>query len=193
MTKEGIKYSILLVTGFVLILALLIPSGSHSADLTLTNAPTQVYFSPGAASTEAILKEIMKAKSEILLQAQSLGSAPIAKALVDAHNRGVKVEVILGRSRKNDGCGSAAFFSGLKIPVCIDSKHATGHNTIIVIDGTTTITGSFDLGKRPVEKTADSLTFTKSKDLAKLYIDNWSKHREHAAVYEKKSVPKGKS
>ncbi|OPX96086.1 MAG: Phospholipase D precursor [Syntrophorhabdus sp. PtaU1.Bin002] len=193
MIKEGLKHSILPVAGLALILASLIPSGSYSADLTLTNAPTQVYFSPGPDSTEAILKEIVKAKSEILLQTQSLGSVPIAKTLVDAHNRGVKVEVILGRSRKNDGCGSAAFFSGLKIPVYIDSKHAAGHNTIIVIDGTTTITGSFDLGKTPAEKTADSLILTKSKDLAKPYIDNWSKHREHAAVYKKKAVPKGKA
>lgn len=193
MIREGIKYSIFLVTGFALISTLLVPSGSYSADLVLTNAPTQVYFSPGVDSAEAILKEIAKAKLEILFQAQSLGSAPIAKALVDAHNRGVKVEVILGRSRKNDGCGSAAFFSGLKIPVYIDSKHATGHNTIIIIDKATTITGSFDLGKTPVEKTADSLTLTKSKDLTKLYLDNWSKHREHAATYKKKPVPKRKA
>ena len=48
--------------------------------------------------TEAIVKEITNAKSEILVQAYSFTSAPIAKALVDAHKRGVKVEAILDKS-----------------------------------------------------------------------------------------------
>ncbi len=145
-------------------------AGLYGADLTITHAPTQVYFSPGPASTGAILKEIGKGRSEILLQAQSVNSTSIAKALVDAHNRGVKVEPILGKNRKNDSCGSAAFFSGLKIPVHIDSKHAVGDSSIITIDRTTAIAGLFDLG-------------------------NWEKHREHAEIYnnKRKAVPTRKS
>lgn len=195
MILHGVKYSILSVAGLALILALLAPPGSDGADLTLASTPAQVYFSPSAGSTEAILREIARAKSEILFQAQSLRSVPIARALVDAHNRGVKVAVILGRSRKNDGCGSAAFFSGMKIPAYIDSRHAAGHSTIIIIDRTMVITGSLDFGTTPVEKTADSLTLMKSKDLAKIYLNNWSKHREHAAAYtnKKKAPPKGRS
>ncbi|OPY82038.1 MAG: Phospholipase D precursor [Syntrophorhabdus sp. PtaU1.Bin153] len=195
MINHRMKHPVPLITGLVLLLAMFLPSGSYGADLTITHAPTQVYFSPGPDSTGAILKEIARARSEILLQAQSVDSTSIAKTLVDAHNRGVKVEIILGKNRKNDSCGSAAFFSGLKIPVYIDRKHAVGHSTIIIIDRTTVTAGSFNLGETAAEKTADSLAITKSKDLAKLYFDNWSKHREHAEIYKNKTkaTPKGKS
>jgi phosphatidylserine/phosphatidylglycerophosphate/cardiolipin synthase-like enzyme len=68
----------------ILILLLSAPA-TYAETLILENAPTQVYFSPNGGCTEAIVKEITNAKSEILVQAYSFTSTPIAKALVDAH------------------------------------------------------------------------------------------------------------
>lgn len=65
---------------------LLFALDAHPAEITLTNALTNVYFSPNGGCTEAIIKEIARAKTEILIQAYSFTPAPIAKALVDAHN-----------------------------------------------------------------------------------------------------------
>jgi phosphatidylserine/phosphatidylglycerophosphate/cardiolipin synthase-like enzyme len=56
-----------------------------------------VYFSPHGGCTDAIIKELDNAKSTILVQAYSFTSAPIAKALLDAHKRGGKVEIILDK------------------------------------------------------------------------------------------------
>jgi phosphatidylserine/phosphatidylglycerophosphate/cardiolipin synthase-like enzyme len=66
----------------------LISWNSHATDLTL-NAPTKIFFSPNGGATQAIIKEISDAKSEILVQVYSFTSSPIAKALVDANKRGV--------------------------------------------------------------------------------------------------------
>ena len=57
------------------------PEISHATDLILSNTSTQVCFSPNGGCTESIVKEINAAKSEILVQAYSFTSAPIAKAL----------------------------------------------------------------------------------------------------------------
>jgi phosphatidylserine/phosphatidylglycerophosphate/cardiolipin synthase-like enzyme len=75
---------------------------SHATDLTLNNTQTQVCFSSNGGCTEAIISQIDKAKSEILVQAYSFTSAPIAKALTDAFKRGVKVEVILDKSQRKE-------------------------------------------------------------------------------------------
>ena len=48
---------------------------SHATDLILNNTLTQVYFSPRGGCTEAIVSQINKAKSEILVQASSFTSA----------------------------------------------------------------------------------------------------------------------
>ncbi len=57
-----------------------------------------VYFSPLGGTTVAVVKEINAAKSEILIQAYSFTSAPIAKALVNAQKRGVKIVAVLDKS-----------------------------------------------------------------------------------------------
>jgi phosphatidylserine/phosphatidylglycerophosphate/cardiolipin synthase-like enzyme len=70
----------------------------------------EVYFSPHGGCTEAIIRELNKAKSTVLVQAHSFTSAPIAKAMLNAHKRGVKVEVILDKSQKTRKYSSATFF-----------------------------------------------------------------------------------
>src|SRR4051812_37993820 len=72
-------------------------------------AGTEVYFSPGDKPTEAVVRELNAAKSNVLVQAYSFTSAPIAKAVVDAHRRGVKVMVVLDKSQKSEKYSSADF------------------------------------------------------------------------------------
>ena len=57
--------------------------------------------------TDAIIKEHAQAKTEALVQAYSFTSAPIAKALLYTHKRGVTVQVILDKSQKTQKYSSA--------------------------------------------------------------------------------------
>ena len=84
----------------VVLLALSLPVAGHAVDLSLTNAPTKLYFSPDGGATQAIVKEIDSATLEILVQAYSFTSAPIAKALVDARRRGVRWKPSSTRARE---------------------------------------------------------------------------------------------
>jgi len=126
--------------------------------LSQENSPTiEVYFSPHGGCTEAIIRELDKAKSTILVQAYSFTSAPIAKALLSAHKRGVKVEVILDKSQVNQRYSSATFLYNQGIPVKIDAQHAIAHNKVMIIDGETVITGSFNFTKAAKENNAENL------------------------------------
>jgi len=145
---------------------------SHATDLTLNNTPAQVCCSPKGGCTGAIISQIDKAKSEILVQAYSFTSAPIAKALVNAHKRGVKVEAILDKSQKSERYTSATFISNAGIPTYIDNKHAIAHNKIVIIDRETVITGSFNFTKAAEEKNAENLLIIRNKDLARIYVGN---------------------
>lgn len=85
------------------ILFIIFSSPAYAVDLTAGN--TQVFFSPRGGCTEAIIKEIDQAKSAVFVQAYSFTSAPIAKALLNAHKRGVKVQAIQDRRGL---CGKSA-------------------------------------------------------------------------------------
>jgi phosphatidylserine/phosphatidylglycerophosphate/cardiolipin synthase-like enzyme len=92
----------------------------------------EVYFSPAGGCTEAVVNALDRATNTVLVQAYSFTSAPIAKALVDAHKRGVRIQVILDKSQKTEKYSSADFVAHAGIPTFIDSKHAIAHNKIMV-------------------------------------------------------------
>jgi phosphatidylserine/phosphatidylglycerophosphate/cardiolipin synthase-like enzyme len=88
----------------------------------------EVFFSPHGGATDAIVNEIRAARQEILVQAYSFTSKPIAKALLEARKRGVKVEGVLDKSNATAKYSGATFLANAGIPVLIDSDHAIAHN-----------------------------------------------------------------
>jgi phosphatidylserine/phosphatidylglycerophosphate/cardiolipin synthase-like enzyme len=175
--KNQIKYFLLT---FILLLTFSLPA---FADNAVHNISGEVYFSPNGGCTKAIVNEISQAKSEIYIQAYSFTSAPIAKALVEAHKRGIKVEAILDKSNVTGNYSSATFLKNAGIPTFIDSQHAIAHNKIIIIDKETVITGSFNFTRAAEEKNAENLLILKSKELANQYLTNWEKHKNHSTPY----------
>jgi len=152
-------------------------------DLTLQNTPVQVFFSPRGGAQDALVATIGQAKDSIFVQAYSFTSAPIAKALVDAAKRGVKIEAILDKSQRSERYTGATFLRNEGIPVYIDDKHAIAHNKVMIIDGSIVVTGSFNFTKAAEEKNAENLLIIQNKEMAKIYMDNWGKHKEHSESY----------
>jgi len=114
----------------------------------------QVYFSPHGGCTEAVTGALAQAKSTVFVQAYSFTSAPIAKALVEAHRRGVNIQVVLDKSQRTEKYSSATFVYNNGIPCFIDAQHAIAHNKVMVIDARTVITGSFNFTKAAEDNNA---------------------------------------
>ncbi|BAH76951.1 phospholipase D family protein [Solidesulfovibrio magneticus] len=169
----------LLIT-FCLLLAC---SEAYAYDLSLKDTPVSVYFSPKGGGQQAIVDALGQAKESVYVQAYSFTSAPIAKALVDAAKRGVKVEAILDKSQRKATYTGATFLRNEGIPVYIDATHAIAHNKVMVIDGQTVVTGSFNFTKAAEEKNAENLLVIKDKGLARLYMENWERHQGHSEGY----------
>ena len=142
-----------------------------------------VFFSPKGGCTEAVVSELSKAKKTVLVQAYSFTSAPIAKALVDAHKRGVKVLVILDKSQRTERYSSATFLLNEGITPLIDAKHAIAHNKVMVIDGEVVLTGSFNFTKAAEQSNAENLLVIRDAALASKYDKNWHEHEGHSQVY----------
>jgi phosphatidylserine/phosphatidylglycerophosphate/cardiolipin synthase-like enzyme len=118
-----------------------------------------------------------------LVQAYSFTSIRIAETLVDAHKRGVKVEVILDKSRRNEKKSSAPFLSTGGVQVKIDTTRGIAHNKVIIIDDEIVITGSFNFTKRAEEKNAENLLIIHDRKLAEKYVENWLEHARRSAPY----------
>lgn len=169
------------VLSLLVCLSLAVPSFSESFTSTGT---TDVYCSPHGGATEAIVKEIDSARSEILVQAYSFTSKQIAQALVDARKRGIRIVAVLDRSQRREKYTSADFVAHAGIATYIDAAHAIAHNKIMVIDRSTLITGSFNFTKAAEEKNAENLLVIKgNRPLVERYIRNFEEHKHHSEVY----------
>jgi phosphatidylserine/phosphatidylglycerophosphate/cardiolipin synthase-like enzyme len=152
----------------------------------------QVYFSPEGGCTEAVVDALGRATNSVFVQAYSFTSAPIAKALVNAHRRKVKVNVILDHSQRTEKYSEADFIRDYGIPCLIDSKHAIAHNKIMIIDQYLVLTGSFNFTKGAEEKNAENLLVINDPELARKYLQNWKQHERHSEPYVARSERESK-
>src|SRR6266481_640626 len=144
-------------------------------------AAWQVYFSPNHGATKAVVDALDGAKSTVLVQAYSFTSAAIAKALVEAHDRGVDVQVILDRKETGSKYSSADFVAHAGISTLIDGKHAIAHNKVMIIDGVAVITGSFNFTTAAERQNAENLLVIHDRALAARYTENWRAHAAHSS------------
>ena len=168
----------------ILLLLCLLPACQAQDTSHPTTLPSiEVFFSPKGGCTEAVVKELNAAKTSVLVQAYSFTSTPIAKALLEAHKRRVKVEVVLDKSQRTEKYSEADFLVNVGIPVRIDSQHAIAHDKVMVIDGATVITGSFNFTKNAEANNAENLLVIRSPELAAKYAANWKVHADHSETY----------
>jgi phosphatidylserine/phosphatidylglycerophosphate/cardiolipin synthase-like enzyme len=147
------------------------------------------YFSPSGGCTDAVVAVIRQARQQILVQAYSFTSAPIANALVEAHSRGVAVFIVLDKSQRTEQYSGADYVAHAGIPTYIDAAHAIAHNKIMLIDGQAIITGSFNFTKNAEENNAENLLVIRNRpDLYQAYENNFRHHYEHSQPYQSRRV-----
>jgi phosphatidylserine/phosphatidylglycerophosphate/cardiolipin synthase-like enzyme len=177
--------------GFVARLALLLGLlvvPAHAAE-SFSPARVAVYFSPKGGGTDAVVHELEAAKTQVLMQAYSFTSAPIAKALVDAHKRGVTVLAVLDKSNETGKYSAATFLTNAGIQPLIDDQHAIAHSKVMVIDSATIITGSFNFTKAAEEKNAENLLVIKNApELVTAYEATIRVHAAHAHPYQRRAA-----
>jgi phosphatidylserine/phosphatidylglycerophosphate/cardiolipin synthase-like enzyme len=141
----------------------------------------EVAFSPHGGCTTLVVKVIDSAKTSVRVLAYSFTSAPIAKALVDAHKRGVDVQVVVDKSQRSARYTSATFIANAGIPTRIDFKHAIAHNKVIIVDGRTVEQGSFNYTKAAENSNAENVLVNwDNAKLAEVYLRDWMRHWEHS-------------
>jgi PLD-like domain/Metal binding domain of Ada len=160
----------------------------HAAE-SFSPARVAVYFSPNGGATEAVVRELNAAQTQVLMQAYSFTSVPIAKALVEAHKRGVKILAVLDKSNETDKYSAATFLHNFGIQPLIDAEHAIAHSKVMVIDSTTIMTGSFNFTKAAEEKNAENLlVINDAPELVKAYEANIRLHAGHSHPYQRQAA-----
>lgn len=133
-----------------------------------------VAFSPNGQATSVIVDAIRHAKNQILVQAYSFTSKPILSALAEAKDRGVDVEVIADKSNDRGRYSGATYMKNHGVPVWIDDSVHIAHNKIMIFDGKSVLTGSFNFSAAAQKDNAENILLVEnSPELAASYIGDW--------------------
>ncbi len=142
------------------------------------SAGISVYFSPRGGCTKALIRAFNKAEKSIDAAIYAFTSRKIAKALIDAKNRGVKVRVIIdiGTARSKHCMGPLLERAGIPVRYKKGSGGGLMHNKYAVIDGRTVVTGSFNWTNSAEKRNDENLVvITNSPATAKRYERNFEK------------------
>jgi phosphatidylserine/phosphatidylglycerophosphate/cardiolipin synthase-like enzyme len=177
---------VLLATGFTGALTLIF--WLREAWRKLGGMPSvTAHFSPKGGCTDVIVAELLRARREVLVLAYSFTSRAVAQALVDAKLRGVHVEIVMDHSNEHETHTELSFLTEQGLAPLIDPHHAIAHNKVMLIDGRTLLTGSFNFTNQAEAENAENLLVLKGHpELARTYRQNFLAHKEHARAPETK-------
>jgi phosphatidylserine/phosphatidylglycerophosphate/cardiolipin synthase-like enzyme len=162
------------------------PSGIYSVPQA---GPATVCFTsgnrtaPGGDCASLVVNEIGQARRTLLVQAYNFSEPRIIAAIIDARRGGVAVTVILDKTSPRQRGEGADAVSAAGIPVFVDTKPRIAHNKVMVIDGATVITGSFNFTVSAQCCNAENLLVLHSPELASAYAANFMRREAVSVAY----------
>jgi len=139
---------------------------------------TTAYFSPRGGCEEAVIGLIRHSKKTIDVAIYSFTDRKIAKALIDAHDRGVKVRVIIdyGNGKSRYCVGPLLEKAGIPVRYKRGSGGGLMHNKYAIYDGKVLSTGSFNWTSNANKRNDENLVVIRNdRHLVELYQKNFNK------------------
>jgi phospholipase D len=133
-----------------------------------------VYFSPKGGCEDQIIYWISRANVSLHILIYSFTLDSIGDALVEAHNQGLAVRVVLEKSQVSQ----YSEYQKLKaagIMVRNDTNSKLMHNKVMIIDGVIVITGSFNWSQNAEERNNENLIVINSTYVAAVYEEEFAK------------------
>lgn len=140
-------------------------------------------FSPEGGANPRVIRAINEVRpragndATILVAAYAFTSLPIARALVAAHQRGVKVAVVADATENQKSASKVKMLADIGIPVKFDTRLKMLHDKFMVLDGTAVQTGSFNYTKAAAsdEHAENACVFRHSPRMAATFTGAWQR------------------
>lgn len=118
-----------------------------------------------------IIKALDEAEKSICIAMYSFTDDQLADAVIRAHDRrAVDVRVILEDRRKNEQAGKFTFLHDNGVPIKLVTEGNYFHHKFVVIDGSLTITGSYNWSDNADDDNFENVVFIRCKEIADVYV-----------------------
>jgi len=156
----------------------------------------EIAFTPDDAVDQRIIAVIEGAREEVHVLAYSFTHRGIARALLAARARGVKVEIVADRRETLDLPQSALpELRRRGIAIWLDAAPGNAHNKVLIVDprsaAAATVTGSFNFTRAAQVSNAENVViFHDNRDVARIYERYYERRRANAQPWSETRSPR---
>ena len=146
-------------------------ANTPNPQVTVNGVPVEVYFSPDDRVAREVVAELRGANQSIDFLAYSFTSDAFARTMLERAGAGVRVRGVFDQSQVESNTGGEyenLLRSGL--PVRLDGIPGLLHDKVIIIDGQTVITGSYNFSRNAEERNDENLVINHDPRIAALYL-----------------------
>ena len=165
-----LKHKVFILSTALLFL-LTIPAFTSSID---------VYFSLVDGPEAAIIEQLNKAQKSIDIAMYYFTDRDLANAVIDAHNRGVKVRVYLDKDQREAKYSKSRYLAKHGISIRYSDNPYVMHHKFCVIDSEVVITGSYNWTASAGERNNENLLVIRDPPIASRYEQEfnrlWNEH-----------------
>lgn len=150
---------------------------SNTGNFTQSGTNIQVYFAAENPVMARIIDEVNLAKTQVRFLAFSFTDFDLAKAMLDRAAAGVGVSGVFETTGSLTQASELRTLYCAGLPVFQDGNPGVLHNKVVIIDGETVISGSFNFSSNATNSNDENLIIIKNKDIAQLYLQEWERIR----------------
>lgn len=176
--SEILVSSLTSLTSLALLFCSTFAHADNPAEVMLPSDGVRVVvgFSPEGSAQKAILDLINSAQQEIRMGVYSFTSPVIAKALVNAHRRGVDVRIVVDKEQNNNRYAVSTMNTVVNagIPLRTNDQFVFHHDKYLCVDRVSVETGSYNYSSSAFNKNSEnSLVLYNAPDVTALYLAHW--------------------
>lgn len=135
------------------------------------------YFCPRECSIgiERLIRLINLSKRSVYVAAFSLTSEEIFSALLDAHERGVEVNIIMEKRMMNSKSSKFKILQDYGINIIFDSNPGSMHHKFIVIDEEIVQFGSMNYSENAIKRNNENILIIYNSAIARAFIGEFER------------------
>jgi phosphatidylserine/phosphatidylglycerophosphate/cardiolipin synthase-like enzyme len=148
-----------------------IRANTPNPELNIEGVPIEVYFSPDDGVAEHLIDLIQSAEQSIYFMAFSFTSDSIAGAILERAQNGVTVAGVMEESQVESNTGSEYDrFRQAGLDVRLDGNPRNMHHKVIILDGKTVVTGSYNFSNSAENVNDENLLVFHDPQIADQYV-----------------------
>lgn len=126
---------------------------------------SSAYFSPGQQCRNKIIRLIKNSRKQLDICVFTISDNQITDAILDAHKRKVRVNIISDNDKANDRGSDIDFLSNKGVNVLLDDSPCHMHHKFALFDRRILLNGSFNWTRSASEANEENILVTADKGL----------------------------